>query len=66
MKAVIYYVTDREGLEPIYHPIYLHGAVSYVRADVVDAPDLNEALALAKPQPHESVMNAHPYPGEAK
>ena len=62
MKFALFYLTSQEGLEPVYHPIYLGGAVVYVRAEVVEAPDLSAAFDLAKPQPHESVMNAHPYP----
>lgn len=65
MKAVIYYLTEQEGLEPVYHPIYLKGAVVYIRTETVEVKNLSNALMCASPKPGEVVLGVQPYP-EAK
>lgn len=62
MKAVIYYIGFRRHKHS--QVIVVDGKNQYIRAQVVTVDDLSEALDLANPGEYESVMNAHPYPGQ--
>lgn len=63
MKTVAFYFSQSPG--PGRTPIVVwdkasvNGTVVYIRAEVFDTADLDEALRRALPQPGESVMNTH-------
>jgi hypothetical protein len=58
MRYAIFYHSRKQGQDRVPVPVGLT-VVSYVRAEVVDASDLEDALDKAAPRPDEAVMNTH-------
>jgi hypothetical protein len=60
--AVFYFSTDPSAshdADPIWANENDRNPIGFVRAEIVEATDLSDALDKAKPLPGESVMNTH-------